>query len=382
MARTSADQFKESLIKSKKILITTKTNPSGDGLASCLALKAALEKINKNSEIIIDGFNLPKEYEFLPKISEIKTEVSKLKKFTIDLDVSQTGIEELSYDLDGNNLKIYLSPQRGVFTPEDLKFRTSEFAYDLIITVAVSNLESLGKLYDHHRDFFYQIPVINIDNAPANEQFGHINMVDVTATSSAEIIYNLINIWPEKVIDKQAATYLLTGMISATKSFKTANVTPNALTIAGKLIDLGANRQEVITHLYQTKTISTLKLWGRILSRLQSDSQTKLVWSKLNPHDFTESGASDKEVIGVIDDLISASPMAEIIILFYQLLPGQTKVIVRSLANVNILNLIRTFAPQGDKGEAFFTLDQNLEATEQVVIETVRQQLKTFADLK
>ena len=171
-------------------------------------------------------------------------------------------------------------------------------------------------------------------------------------------------------------------MISATKSFKTHNVTPNALSIASTLIDLGANRQEIITHLYQTKTISTLKLWGRILSRLQSDPQTKLVWSKLNPHDFTESGSTEKEVAGVIDDLIAASPMAEIIILFYQTEIGKTKVIARSLISTNILNLTRTFSPQGDGSEAIFELDQDLEKAEATVIETVSGQLKSSIDIK
>ena len=378
MARTSAEQFKESLEKSKKILITTKANPAGDGLASCLALQIALTKLNKHSDIIIDGFSLPKEFSFLPHGADIKDAVSKLKKFTINLDIAQTGIEELSYDLNGNNLRIYLSPKKGVFTPDDLKFQTSEFAYDLIMTVAVNDLESLGKLYDYHRDFFYQIPVINIDNSPSNEQFGHINLVDVTATSAAEIIFNLINSGLEKVVDREVATCLLTGMIAGTKSFKTANVTPNSLTIASRLIDLGANRQEIITHLYQTKTISTLKLWGRILSRLQSDSQSKLVWSKLNPHDFTESGATAQDIPGVIDDLIAASPVAEIVLLFYQTELGQTKVIARSLTAENILNLTRIFAPQGDKSQATFTVLQNLEDAATLVIEAVTKQLRSF----
>ncbi len=371
MARETEEQIKELISKSKKILITTKAKPTGDGLASCLALKRALSKINKNAEVIIDNFTMPQEYSFLPDIFEIKTEVIKLKKFTINLDISQTGIDELSYDLEGNNLKIYLSPKRGVFTADDLKFQTSQFAYDLIFTLATSDLESLGKLYDHHRDFFYQIPVINIDNSPANEQYGHVNLVDITATSVAEILYRLISEWPEKIIDEPLATSLLTGIIAATRSFKTANVTPNSLTLASQLIELGAKRQEIITHLYQTKTINTLKLWGRILARLQSYPQYKLIWSKLNPYDFTESGAQESEVSGVIDNLIAMSPLAEIIILFYQTSLNETKIIARSLGTTSILNLTRTFTPQGDKGEVFFILNKNLEEAEKEVTEVI-----------
>lgn len=375
MAKNISEQIKELITQSKKILITTKVNPSGDGLASALALKKALEKINKNSDIIIDNFVVAQEYNFLSDISEVKSAVNKLKKFIINLDISQTGIEELSYDIKENNLNIYLSPKKGVFTADDLKFQTSQFAYDLIFTLATSDLESLGKIYDHHRDFFYQIPVINIDNSPANGQYGHINLVDVTATSTAEILYNLFIKWPEKVIDEALATKLLTGMISATKSFRTINVTPSSLQAASQLIDLGAKRQEIITNLYQTKTIKILKLWGRILSRLESKQQSKIIWSKLSPHDFTETGATEKEIVGVIDDLIANSPLAEIVIIFYQTEAEKTKVIARSLGSNSILNLTRTFSPQGDKHQVLFSLSKNLEETEREVIEVVASQL-------
>ena len=111
---------------------------------------------------------------------------------------------------------------------------------------------------------------------------------------------------------------------------------------------------------------------------MESDSQTKLVWSKLNPHDFTESGATAQDIPGVIDDLIAASPVAEIVLLFYQTELGQTKVIARSLTAENILNLTRIFAPQGDKSQATFTVLQNLEDAATLVIEAVTKQLRSF----
>ena len=376
MAKNTENQILELINKGKKILITTKANPTGDGLASCLALKQILKKVNKNSEVIIDNFSIPKEYSFLPEISNVKSDVNKLKKFIINLDVTQTGIDELSYDLQGTNLNIYLTPKQGVFTPDDLKFKTSEFAFDLIIIVGATDLDSLGKIYEHHRDFFYQVPVINIDNNPANEQYGHINLLDLTATSSCEIIYNQINTWEEQVMDKELATCLLAGMISATRSFKTSNVTPKALHIASELIEAGAKRQEIVTNLFQTKTINTLKLWGRILARLQYDKDAKLIWSKINPHDFTESSTSTKDMTGIIDDLISTSPLAELVVLFYQTDINETKVLARSLGTTSIQSLTRTFSPTGDKNEVEFSLTKSLDQAEEEVIEIIKGSFK------
>ena len=273
MTQEIPKQIQQLIETSKRILITTSHQFSGDDLASAVALFLILNKLNKNAEIVIDSFELPQEFGFLPEVRNIKPNVKKLKKYLINLNISQTGIEELAYDIEGDNLRIHFSPKKGVLTPEDLTFNTSEFSFDLIFTVGAADLESLGTLYDHHRDLFYQIPVINIDNSPSNDSFGHINLIDVTATSSAEIIYNLIKNLQLPVLDEKISTCLLTGMIAATRSFKTENVTPISLTIASELMNLGANRQEIITKLYQTKTISILKLWGKILTRLQSDPE-------------------------------------------------------------------------------------------------------------
>ncbi|MBU1130766.1 DHH family phosphoesterase [Patescibacteria group bacterium] len=375
MAKKTPNQIKQLIDNSKRILITTSKQFSGDGLASCIALSQFFKKLNKNCGIVIDSFELPQEYKFLSEIEQIKPEVKKLKKYLINLDISQTGIEELAYDIQGDNLRIHLSPQRGVLTPDDLKFQTSEFSFDLIFIVNTPDLESLGSLYDHHRDLFYQIPVVNIDNSASNDNYGHVNLVDITATSSAEIIYRLIKDLELEVLDSKIADCLLTGMIVATRSFKTENVTPESLTIASELINLGANRQEIVTRLFQTKTISTLKLWGKVLTRLQSDQTKKIIWSKLDPHDFTETGASPKNLHGVVDELISASPLAEVIALFYQTEPQTTQVILYAQRSKNALMLSRKYLSSGDKNYAHFNLDKSLDEAEAEIIGHLKSQI-------
>lgn len=371
MSKTAPQQIKELINQSSKVLIVTKKQFSGDGLASALALLLILTKFNKNAEIIVEDFKLPENLNFLPRVEEIKSSVKKLKKFIINLDISQTGLEDLSYDIEGHNLRIHLSPKQGIFTPDDLSLQASEFAYDLILTIDASQLESLGKIYDHHRDLFYKIPVINLDHNPANDQYGHLNLVDITATSVTEIIYGLLKEWSDEIIDKDIATCLLTGIISKTKSFKTAGVSPEVLNIASELIKLGANRKEIVSHLFQTKTIATLKLWGKILSRLQSSPDHRLVWSKLDMHDFTESNSSEKDIAGVISELITNNPLAEIVILFYQTAPEQTRVLVHAENTLNALAIVGQFSPEGDHDDASFVINENLSKAEQLVLDSL-----------
>jgi nanoRNase/pAp phosphatase (c-di-AMP/oligoRNAs hydrolase) len=375
MSQEIHNQIKQLIDKSKRILITTSQRFSGDGLSSCLALAHVLKKLNKQSEIIIEAFNVPAEFKFLPGVEVVNGEVKKLKKYLITLDISQTGLDELAYDIEEGNLRIHLAPKRGVFNANDLKFQTSEFSFDLIFIMGAQDLESLGSLYDNHRDLFYKIPVINIDNSPQNDNYGHLNLIDLTATSTTEIIYELIKNWSINLFDDKIATCLLTGMISATRSFKTENVSPKSLTVASELMRYGANRQEIINRLYQTKTIPTLKLWGKILTRLQSLPEKKLLWSKLDPHDFTETGASPLQIQGVVDELIAANPAVETIALFYQTDFNLTRVIIHSQGLKNSLNLVRKYLPSGNKDNAYFSLNKGLEQTETEVIEHLKTQL-------
>jgi len=375
MAQETPKQVLKLIQDSRRVLITTRRQFSGDGLACALALFLILKKFSKNSEIIIDSFQLPPEYQFLPEINEVKAEVKKLKRYIINLDISQTGLEELAYDIKGDNLRIHLSPQKGVFTPADLKFQTSEFAFDLIFVIGAADLESLGALYDFHRDLFYQIPVINIDNSLNNDNFGHINLTDITATSCAEIIYNLIKELKLDILDNKIATCLLTGMISATRSFKTENVTPASLTIAGELMNLGANRQEIVTKLYQTKTIPLLKLWGKILSRLQSIPEKKIIWSKVDLHDFTETMANPNHLLNVIDELIATTPLVDAIVIFYQTEPQITRAILYAPGLKNALGLVRKYQPTGNKDYAYFSTFKPLAEAETEIIEHLKSQV-------
>jgi len=369
------EQIKNYLMQSKKVLITSRREITGDGLCSALSLLHILRKLNKNADIIIDGFKAPQNFNFLQGLDQIKSEAKKIKKSIISLDISQTGLENLHYDIKDQTLRIHLTPKQGNFQAEDLNFKVSEFAYDLIITVDAPQIEDLGNLYDHHRDLFYQIPLINFDHSPTNEQYGHFNLIDITAASTTQIIYQMIKKLDLDVIDLSVADSLLAGLISKTKSFKTPQVTPEALTVAGELISLGADRKKIVSQLFQTKTISSLKLWGKILSRLETDPDYKMVWSRLDRHDFTDSKAGEQDISGVIEELILTNPQAEIVVLFYQTDPGQTKILLHSDKNQNALNLAKSFNPLGNQTSVSFKVEKELAEAEAAVLSKIKAQI-------
>ncbi|MFA6215340.1 MAG: DHH family phosphoesterase, partial [Patescibacteria group bacterium] len=339
-----------------------------DAVASALALYLVLKKQDKLVDIVCDDFILPKNLKFLPSADVINSQVSNLQKFVISIDADKDKIEEFSYNLEGDKLKIYIVPKSGSFNKEHVNAENSEYKYDLIITLDTPDLASLGKIFANFTEFFYNTDLANIDHHAENEHFGQINLTNMNAVATAEILFNLINSLDKNLLDKDIATCLLTGMVAKTKSFKTPNVTPKTLEIAGSLLAADAERDVIIKNLYRSRTLQTLNLWGRVLARLKSESGNKLVWSLLTDHDFLEAKADAKDLPDVIEELISFIPGIEIVVLIYQI-SGRTCVLVNTFKDHNALYLASAFNPTGSKTQSQFCLPETtlLDAEKEVI---------------
>lgn len=377
MSLTTIQQIQEAIKNSNNVLITFKKIHSGDAVSSALALALILKKLRKQVDIICDNFVLPPKYNFLPSTSEIQTQNSPLRKFIISLDISKTKIDEFSYDIAENKLNIFITPKSGYFNQSDVTTSSSEFKYDLIFVLDTSDLEMLGTIYDKNTEFFYNTPLINIDHEAENEHFGQINLVDLTATSTAEIIFDIFEKTAPETIDENIATCLLTGLISETKSFKSPQITPKSLNTVSKLIAVGARREQIIQNLYQTKSINTLKLWGKILSNINHDSNLNLVWSTIKNQDFHQTGTNENFLPEIFDDLMGSSPEAQIVTLIYEN-DKNIKSIIYTDKKINALNLTRTFKPVGSKNYAQLTLENiGLADAEQKIVNEIKKNLKT-----
>jgi len=368
MALNETQQVTEAIKKSHHILITFRKDFTIDAVASALALYLVLKKQEKLVDIICSDFKLPDSLKFLPTTKNIKDNFSTLQKFVINLDTTKNKVDEFSYDLKKDKLKIYITPKSGSFEQKNIKAESSEYKYDLVIALDTPDLESLGKIYRNFTEFFYNTSIINIDHKAENEHFGQINLTNMNAVATAEILFNLINEIDRNLIDSEVATCLMTGLISKTRSFKTNNVTPKTLEVASQLLSAEADRDAIIKSLYRSRSLTTLNLWGRVLARLKNDGNNKLVWSLLTENDFVEAQASHNDLPDVIDELISFIPGVEVVVLIYQL-GGKNCVMVHTLKNHNALYLTSSFNPDGSKNLAEFCLTEKtlLEAEKQII---------------
>jgi nanoRNase/pAp phosphatase (c-di-AMP/oligoRNAs hydrolase) len=406
-------QFFNLIKKSNNILISFPIDWNGDAISASLALFLFFKKIGKNVEIgaeqmrKTDNFKIPIEsFKFLPSFSSIKNSLENLTKFIVSVDLKNAKISQIKYVIENNKLNFIISPQDGFFTEKDISSNISGFKYDLIITIDSQDLESLGRIYDNNIEFFYKTPIINIDQSPENEEFGQLNILDLKAVSVTEIVFNLINEYNKKLIDEDIATCLLTGIIFRTKSFKTPNITPRVLSITSKLIEMGARREEIVANLYRSRSLNTLKLWGRVLNNLSTNENNSIIWATLFKNDFQITKSSEENLQDIIDELIISIPTAKVIIIFYSLtemsvLENQylsdedkidfsnktlvvhnsnenifkTNISVCSVKNIDALSLIKNLKPEGTKKIAQATINRPIKEVEQEIIFSIKKQL-------
>ncbi|MBI5466619.1 MAG: hypothetical protein HY975_00175 [Candidatus Kerfeldbacteria bacterium] len=322
MELTLLEQAAALLQTSRTPVIILPQAPSSDALAGGLGLLLILERLGKKARVVSPEFSLPAGHDFLPKSTAVEQRLSALRSFIITVDLSRTKLDSLSYAVDGNKLNIFLSPRGGFYEASDVTTSSGNYAFDAIITIDLPSPEALGPLYHENTEFFYHTPTLNIDHHASNTRYGHVNLVDVVASSASEIIFELVKILGFEHLDEQVATSLLTGIISKTKAFQADAVTPRSLAVASHLMSAGARRDDIIKHLYQTKSLAGLKLWGRALTKLKTTPDGSVVWSNITSRDFQETKATAEEAMGVLDELMINTPDAKITCLFVEAADG------------------------------------------------------------
>jgi nanoRNase/pAp phosphatase (c-di-AMP/oligoRNAs hydrolase) len=283
------DQFQ----RATKILVVLPASLNSDLVASGLALKLFLKKMQKEVEVVSSGPVLL-EYGFLPEVKEVKSEIKNAKSLVVEVNTTEKKLEELSYQVLDNKLHIYLKSKNESFVPQDVTFLTDKFPVDLIVTLGCRSLENIGKVFLDNTELFYATPKINIDNKTGNEYFGAVNFVEISVSSLSELLVLLFEKYEQQLIDEDIATCLLTGIITKTNSFQHSHTTPQAFLKASQLVALGGRQQEIIKALYKTKPLGLLKLWGRALARLKVMESKKVAYSVLTPNDFEKTESTEE----------------------------------------------------------------------------------------
>lgn len=341
-----SEQIFEQIKKSGKILILLPEVLTADSLASGLALRLFLLKQQKDVSLI-SAAEAPENLKFLPGASELKSQLTAVKSLVVTLDTSKKQLDEISYQTSADKAQIYLKSKDLEFLPEDVTFSKEKFPVDLIIIIGARSVEDLGKISEHNADLLFETVKINIDNKSGNEYFGAINLVDITATSAAEILAELLQKYEEQLIDQDIATCLLAGIIEKTASFQHVQTTPKAFLKASELVALGGRQQEVVKNIFKSKSLALLKLWGRALARMKPLDSEKVIYSVLNYLDFEKAGSSEAEVLPVLKEFLDNLSGYNIVALITESQKGQLELTAAVHEQIDAEKLLADLASPG-----------------------------------
>lgn len=205
----------------------------------------------------------------------------------------------------------------------------------------------------------HDVPFINIDHHPSNDQFGTHNLVHDTAAAAVFTVYHLLK-YLEFKITPDIASALLLGLYFDTGSFMHSNTSPEVLEMGGELIAHGADRRAIVKALLHTNPIAQLKLWGRVLQRARI-SQKHAVVSAITERDFAECDATPEDLSGVID-FLNAVPEGKLAVLLAEDQKGNIKGSMRTQRDdIDLTRLAGIFGGGGHKKASGFTLPGKLE---------------------
>jgi phosphoesterase RecJ-like protein len=202
--------------------------------------------------------------------------------------------------------------------------------YDLLVVSDCGSLDRIGAVRDRHPDLFERLPRVVVDHHASNDAAGVADWIDPGAAATCEMVALLalrLGI-PLTAGEGRLAAALMAGIVMDTATFAHPNATPRTLAAAAALVEAGAPLSDISRRLYRSKPEAQLRLFGRVLDRLESSDGGRVVWSTLLDADLAATGTEAPHSEGIID-LLAQADEAEVAILFKEAGPA-TRISVRT----------------------------------------------------
>src|SRR2546425_205717 len=300
-------QIAAALRKSRNVLIACHVAPDGDCLGAALGLRLALARIGVDAQVgSADGFlRLPGAADVISAPPATRAEVA-------------VAVECSTLD------------------------RAGSFAQ------ALAEAKTL----------------INIDHHLSNAGYGHLVYWDTAAAATGEQMAHVIAAL-RVPIDREIAECLLTAVVTDTGSFRYRNTTARTLRLAADLVDAGASVHAIVERVYETRSVSGLRLLGMALASLTLGADGRIVWTTVTAEMLISAGAQPEEVTGIVGMLRQIRGVQ--VALLFEVTPQGVRVGIRSRDGARSHVIAEAFGGGGHQEAAGFTatgpLDKVIAAT-------------------
>lgn len=297
-------------------LILTHRNPDGDTLGSAFALKRALAVMGKHSMVrCIDDIH--------PKFSYLWAELDN------------TDIE-----------------------------------FDKIIAVDVADKKLLGEEFERlYGDRIW----LCIDHHMSNREYAE-NLLLEDRAAAAVVIYEVIcELGVE--ITPEIANCIYTGLATDTGCFMFSNTTPTVHRIAAEVMEKGADYTQINRLMFETKTLSYLKLEQMAMASIESHFDGKCAIMTITRKMFEESGSSSSECDGIAS-LPRKIEGVQVGVTIRERHNGSYKVSLRTVEPIDASKICGKLGGGGHNRAAGCEFDCSLDEAKQTLLEIIEAELK------
>jgi phosphoesterase RecJ-like protein len=275
------DTVVDRLRGARSVLAVGHENPDADTIGASLAVARLVERGGGRATVVFAD-PVPPLYDFLPDIARARTDPDE---------------------------------------PGD---------YDLLVVSDCGTLDRIGAVRGRHPELFDRLPRVVLDHHASNDGVGDADWIDPAAAATCEMVA-LLALRLGVALDEGGgalATQLMGGVVMDTATFAHPNATPRTLAVSAALVEAGAPLSDISRRLYRSKPDAQLRLFGRVLDRLETAAGGHVVHSTMLDEDLASTGSIAAHSEGIID-LLAQSEAADVAILFKEA-PEGTRISVRT----------------------------------------------------
>jgi hypothetical protein len=247
-------QIVDKIKSTSNILVTVSSNPSVDELSAALGLTLLLNKMSKHATAVFSGA-IPPAITFLDPQKTFENTVDSLRDFIIALDKEKA--DHLRYKVDGDVVKIFITPYRTTISSDDLDFSQGDYNVELVLALGVKDRDDLDGALAAHGRILHDATVVTMEAGDLRSDLGSLDWNETNASSLSEMLVSLSDgLKTDKaLLDEQIATAFLTGIVAATDRFSNNKTSSKVMTMAAQLMSAGANQQLIASKLEEAHEI-------------------------------------------------------------------------------------------------------------------------------
>jgi phosphoesterase RecJ-like protein len=187
--------------------------------------------------------------------------------------------------------------------------------------------------------------LINIDHHETNPEFGDLNVIIPGATSTAEIVYQIL-MQTGYSLSVDAGKCLYAGLYTDTGGFRFSGVSSSTLQIGSELLAAGFQSHDVTGPLLEEQPLNRLRLEQVMLERMEILLDGRLAVSTLFQEDFDRLNARQSDTENLVDKLRTIRGV-EAAVLMTCVSHELTRVSFRSKGSLNVATIAKSLGGGG-----------------------------------